>query len=589
MTLDAVKKSLAELPDKDAQVAVLVRGRSHLSSLIPALQSEGIAYQGVDIQPLAQQAAVIDLISLCKALCREDDRIAWLALLRGPWCGLSLTELNQAVGSSEATVWQQLQSVTDGMDVWSDSDSQLRVQRFVTVMQKALQQRHQIGLSSLTRWTWRALGGQDTLFGASQKDIETVFGLIEDLQRGGDIVSLSELDQAVDRLYAEPTGDNEARLIVSTMHRAKGLQFHTVILPGLSRQPRANSKEIMMWAEHLPFDAPPQLLLAPHRLEVESGSHYSYLRELDKKRAVNESVRLMYVACTRAEKKLVLISELAEHEQTGELKTPRSNTLLASIWGAAEIDFVSACNASTEATASPPIISDESELELDQTLQRLPTNYRYDPGSSVNWQPVAQLIVDGEDDDELEINYDWSTEVATAVGTVMHEWLQYNQTRIHQVEADDHLRARWRADLRALGVSAARLSYAVERLSSALQNMQNDRDIDFLFADYPEQNNELALGTKEGGSVKYYRIDRTFVDQTNTRWIVDYKTTSTRALDIDQFVDQQIEERHRAQIERYGALMSQIDQRPIKLAIYFPMLGKLRSWDYNAPIAAPQK
>ena len=104
----------------------------------------------------------------------------------------------------------------------------------------------------------------------------------------------------------------------------------------------------------------------------------------------------------------------------------------------------------------------------------------------------------------------------------------------------------------------------------------------FLFADYPEQNNEYAIGSKEQGLVKTFRIDRTFVDQNNTRWIVDYKTTSTNAQDIDLFVDEQIEKRHRPQLQHYGALMSKLDDRPIKLAIYFPMLGRLRSWDYQA-------
>jgi ATP-dependent helicase/nuclease subunit A len=52
--------------------------------------------------------------------------------------------------------------------------------------------------------------------------------------------------------------------------------------------------------------------------------------------------------------------------------------------------------------------------------------------------------------------------------------------------------------------------------------------------------------------------------------------------DIDSFVDEQIEKRHRPQLQNYGALMSELDDRPIKLAIYFPMLAKLRSWDYRA-------
>ena len=43
----------------------------------------------------------------------------------------------------------------------------------------------------------------------------------------------------------------------------------------------------------------------------------------------------------------------------------------------------------------------------------------------------------------------------------------------------------------------------------------------------------------------------------------------------------QIIERHQEQLQKYGELMSQIDSRPIKLAVYFPMLSELRSWDFE--------
>ena len=43
------------------KVAILVRTRGQLKTVLPALQEAGINYAGVDIQPLAEQQAVIDV------------------------------------------------------------------------------------------------------------------------------------------------------------------------------------------------------------------------------------------------------------------------------------------------------------------------------------------------------------------------------------------------------------------------------------------------------------------------------------------------------------------------------------------------
>src|SRR3990167_1341896 len=69
-------------------IAILVRSRSNLLALLPALKQANITYQAVDIEPLASRQIIQDLFSLTCALLHPVDRIAWLALLRAPWCGL---------------------------------------------------------------------------------------------------------------------------------------------------------------------------------------------------------------------------------------------------------------------------------------------------------------------------------------------------------------------------------------------------------------------------------------------------------------------------------------------------------------------
>ena len=75
------------------------------------------------------------------------------------------------------------------------------------------------------------------------------------------------------------------------------------------------------------------------------------------------------------------------------------------------------------------------------------------------------------------------------------------------------------------------------------------------------------------------KIDRTFVDQDGTRWIIDYKTSRHEEEDVDAFLDQQ-QERYREQLGKYGALMKLHGNEPIRLGLYFPLLQGWREWEY---------
>ncbi|HSD97300.1 MAG TPA: hypothetical protein VLB06_09170, partial [Sulfuricaulis sp.] len=72
-------------------------------------------------------------------------------------------------------------------------------------------------------------------------------------------------------------------------------------------------------------------------------------------------------------------------------------------------------------------------------------------------------------------------------------------------------------------------------------------------------------------------LDRTFVDDKGVRWIIDYKASSHEGGRLDEFLDRE-HERYAAQLERYAALMGKIDARPIRLGLYFPLLGGWREW-----------
>ena len=88
------------------KTAILVRNRKHLDAIVPAFKDAGIRFRAVEIEQLGEKQVVQDLYALTRALTHVADRVAWLAILRAPWCGLTLDELCAFFeGKDKQTVW----------------------------------------------------------------------------------------------------------------------------------------------------------------------------------------------------------------------------------------------------------------------------------------------------------------------------------------------------------------------------------------------------------------------------------------------------------------------------------------------------
>ena len=51
----------------------------------------------------------------------------------------------------------------------------------------------------------------------------------------------------------------------------------------------------------------------------------------------------------------------------------------------------------------------------------------------------------------------------------------------------------------------------------------------------------------------------------------------TATVGLDAFLDQE-HERYRGQLEKYAEVLMKLDKRPVKLGLYFPLLGGWREW-----------
>ena len=96
---ERVATALAEHVDDDNyKAAIIVRARTHLAEILPALKAHDIAFRAVKLDPLLARPTVQDLLSLARAIRFPADRTALLAVLRSPVCGLTLADLHALAG-----------------------------------------------------------------------------------------------------------------------------------------------------------------------------------------------------------------------------------------------------------------------------------------------------------------------------------------------------------------------------------------------------------------------------------------------------------------------------------------------------------
>ena len=562
-------------------IAILVRNRSHLQAITLVLTQAGLRFRAVEIEHLENRPVIQDLLALTRALHHPADRVAWLALLRAPWCGLSLADL-LALGADTRndTIWHILQDRQRRATL--SADGQRRVARVCNVLEQALT-RH--GRMPLRRWVngaWINLGGPATLDSVTDlRDADRFFDLLDELDAGGDLRNLNDLIERVDNLYAGADIRADDSLQVMSIHKAKGLEFDHVILPGLSRRSRSDDTQLLLWSEN-PYPSGSDLLLAPVKASHEdTSSIYNFINSLEKQKQRHEEGRLLYVAATRARKQLHLIGSV-ETDKNGELSKPPDNTLLGQLWPAVEKDFQTYLEqqAPPAEQVPPPVKAQDTHLRRLTVDWQLPP-----PPPAVRWataalSDAAQADPDSEDS---RIEYLWAGRTIMHAGTVVHRCLQVmamegiDAWSIEKIVAQ---RPHNRDSLYTLGVPEEELDKACNWVEQALTGILTDPRGRWLLADHREQASEYALSGIVQGDVINIVIDRTFVDENSIRWIVDYKTSRHESGDIEQFLDLQ-QERYRGQLEKYAAIMSAMDDRPIRLGLYLPILRGWREWAYS--------
>ncbi len=576
----AVVAAIAEArsADPEGSIAILVRGRTHLEAIVPLLRAEGLSFRAVEVEALTERPVIHDLTALTRAMLHPADRLSWLAVLRAPWCGLSLGDLLiLAGGGGHPTLWQQIQDEERCRGLSDDGRERLR--RLRSILQTAFSERRRRPLRSWIEGVWLALGGPSIpRLRSGLEEAQLFFELLQQCDEGGDLADLAALEAAIEKLFAPPDMAEDGaspQIEIMTMHKAKGLEFDTVILPGLGRPPKRDDSQLLQWLERHTGGGGADLLLAPIKGVADGADDpiYSYLKGIEGTKARFEQGRLLYVAATRARKRLHLLAHSGYDVDKGLPKRPDAASLLGSLWPAVEGEF-------SQVTYRP---SAEGELEPQQPqLRRLPLGWRPPELDPMQWQQPPLTSVEDAVGEEITLEFDWAGEAARHMGSVVHHYLQYiaeDGSATWNEERIKALRPAFRRSLAHSGVALELLEQTADRVELALLNtISDERGSWILSAEHEQARSEYALTTSDGEGVSNVVIDRTFIDTDGTRWIIDFKASSHEGGSREGFLDQE-QERYCHQLENYAAIFRRIEGRPVKMGLYFPLLQGWRSWD----------
>ena len=542
---------------ESGSVAILVRSRSHLAGLQSHLRALGLEAHAVQLEAPNQHQVTQDLIGLTRALIHRGDRVAWLAVLRAPWCGLSWKDLHVLCrGDSDSAVWTLMHDAERNAGL--TGDGRVRLERLRAILQLAFFERSNQSLARWVQRTWVTLDGPSCLADARDADrAEHFFAVLREASVRGDLDDPANLDSLFDDPSAIMDRPRESGIEIMTVHKAKGLEFDTVVLLGLGRIPQSDKGRALYWHERVHADGGESVLLAPFSAGAdEPDPHIRWLKGIEKRKEYSERARLLYVATTRARERLHLIGQLP----AGKPKPPASS-LLAFLWPQVSAAFKSA----TAANDADQPAGDAFEPKL----RRLVTTARQPDGAAI-----------ARESHKRRPHFQWAGQAALQVGVVVHQWLHAIAREGIEHWKPDRVRAgvdRYRAELHMLGVAHDELPEAANRVMQALEAVLDDTTGQWILAAHREADSELPVSRAADGHIESLRLDRTFVDDSGTRWIIDYKTSAHEGGSTDAFLDSEVQ-RYRGQLERYARAMSGVDSRPIRVGLYFPLLRAFRQW-----------
>ena len=604
--------------DAHYRVAVLGRTRKALAPIALALHEASIPFRAVNLEPLKDRPEVLDALNLARALLNAHDRVAWLGILRAPWCGLSLEDLHALASADDPGLVELpiIQSLQERLSYLSP-EGQSAASRVLRVLESAHALRAEQPTSAIGSWlqqVWLRLGGAACVDTTARANLDLLWQSLDALPGGEPDVLAPALDATLARLTAlpDPTASSECGVQLMTIHNSKGLEFEVVIVPDLQARAGKGERRMLSWLERgLPeSDGSGEItefLIAPlPRKGDERGKAKGWVDRIYREREMQEMRRLLYVAATRAREELHWFARPAcKRDRDGEFQLQvHKDSLLRTAWpaiGAQVEECFAAWKAAQEQGQVESIAaSGENNLlvmpkpapsQIKPTwLRRLPLDF--DPAQSERVSPASPpSAVLGLSPSRLYTRHEGGL-VSRALGSAVHSLLE--ELARQRISKDwpacrqllASLSPRIAAQIRTYGLdpvqAAAQASRAVQIALDATQDPLGQ----WILSPHTEAASEVSWASLVSGSLRTVRVDRIFLAGSSPSsegrecwWIIDYKTAHADSLDPASALPA-LRSQFAPQLETYAAVLRKM-QGPAALmhaGLYYPRMALFDWW-----------
>ncbi len=297
-------------------IVLLFRAMTNVGIYEAALRKFEIDYYVVGGRAFFAQQEIYDLLHLLRALENPEDTLSLVGVLRSPFLCLS-DEALFVLSRHRDGVWAGLQDLETRQRL--PDDQRITAERAERFLKKWRARKDRLLIARLLNAVFADTGYDAAMqfedFGdrklanlwklvdlARTFDRSGRFGLADFIQRLGEMV---ESQPREEQAATQPENADVVRLM--SIHQAKGLEFPIVIVPDFAAVPRAGQFPVAHWDRDLGCVVKPPADEEPAPF---SDFPWNLLRAKEEMDDWEESLRTLYVACTRARDYLLFSAAL---------------------------------------------------------------------------------------------------------------------------------------------------------------------------------------------------------------------------------------------------------------------------------------
>ncbi|EOD00240.1 ATP-dependent DNA helicase UvrD/PcrA [Caldisalinibacter kiritimatiensis] len=318
---ELIAKRIKKLVEKDGyryrDIALLFRSTTDNSIYEEALKQYGIPFYNIGSGGFFKRQEIIDIINALKAINNRFDTLSVVATLRSPMFGLSDNTLYWILRDTTSDILERLnedihniskeerEKVKKAYEILTRLNNIKSFVKVYDLINELIEKTYYIETCMLK------FGNKQTMANIvkftemarefSQRNNSDLQGFLDYID--------NKIKNDIDEGQAQVESEEGNTVKIMTIHKSKGLQFKVVIVPQLSKQFNFSYPNIL-------FDKKKGIgIKHPNKLgkpDKETSHLYKDILEAHKEKDMEENKRILYVAMTRAEEKLIIGNQSTE-------------------------------------------------------------------------------------------------------------------------------------------------------------------------------------------------------------------------------------------------------------------------------------